>query len=148
MAFGVRGGLARGTGRGDQLQPLPALPERALVLILPPFFCPTGAVYRAWDAARWRPAAGKVEQSLEYLQRGRWGPLEEMLGNDLQPAAEQVQPQLAEIREALQHLGPVLLCGSGSTLSCWDVSFEEVQAIVEPWKCRCVSAVVTCESRS
>lgn len=148
VAFGVRGGLTRGTGRGDQLQLLSPLPERSLVLIFPPFFCPTGAVYRAWDAARWRPAAGKVAASLPYIESGRWGPLPEMLGNDLEPAAEQVQPVLAEIRQALQPLGPVLLCGSGSTMSCWDASLEAVQALVEPWKCRCVSALVTCVSRS
>lgn len=148
VAFGVRGGLARGIGRGDELQPLPPLPPRPLVLILPPFFCPTGAVYRAWDAARWRPAAGKVAASLPYVQKGVWGPLEEMLGNDLEPAAEQVQPQLAELRTALQGLGPVLLCGSGSTVSCWGGTLEQVQAAVEPWKCRCLAAQVTCVSRS
>ena len=148
VAFGVRGGLARGTGRGDQLQALPALPERPIVLILPPFFCPTGAVYRAWDAARWRPAEGKVAASLPFVQAGSWGPLNEMLGNDLEPAAEQVQPQLAEIRKALQHLGPVLLCGSGSTMSCWGGSLAEVEAVVKVWNCRCVAAHVTCVSRS
>lgn len=148
VAFGVRGGLARGTGRGDQLKPLPPLPARPLVLILPPFFCPTGAVYRAWDAARWRPAAGKVAASLPYVKSGAWGPLNETLGNDLEPAAEQVQPQLAEIRAALAHLGPVLLCGSGSTMSCWGGSAEEVQRVVRRWNCRCVPAQVTCVSRS
>lgn len=148
VSFGVRGGLARGTGRGDDLRPLPALPERSLVLILPPFFCPTGAVYRAWDSGRWRPAAGKVAASLPYIEKGEWGPLEEMLGNDLEPAAEQVQPQLAEMRDALRHLGPVLLCGSGSTVSCWGGTLDQVQAAVEPWGCRCVNAQVTCVSRS
>lgn len=148
VAFGVRGGLARGTGRGDQLQPLPPLPVRPLVLILPPFFCPTGAVYRAWDEARWRPAAGKVAASLPYLKQGVWGPLEAMLGNDLEPAAEQVQPQLAELRAALQGLGPVLLCGSGSTMSCWGGSLEQVQAALAGRNCRCVAAQVTCVSRS
>lgn len=148
VAFGVRGGLARGTGRGDQLQPLPPLPSRPLVLILPPFFCPTGAVYRAWDAARWRPAAGRVAASLPYVEQGAWAPLEAMLGNDLEPAAEQVQPQLAEMRAALQSVGTVLLCGSGSTVSCWGASLEQVQAAVAPWNCRCVPAQVTCLSRS
>ena len=148
VSFGVRGGLARGTGRGDDLQPLPALPLRSLVLILPPFFCPTGAVYRAWDSGRWRPAAGKVASSLPFIEKGEWGPLADMLGNDLEPAAEQVQPQLAEMRDALRHLGPVLLCGSGSTVSCWGGTLDQVQAVVEPWGCRCVNAQVTCVSRS
>lgn len=148
VAFGVRGGVARGTGRGDQLQPLPALPPRAITLILPPFFCPTGAVYRAWDAARWRPAAGKVASSLPHLERGQWPPLELLLGNDLEPAAEQVQPQLAEIRQALQPIGPTLLCGSGSTMSCWGGSLEQVEQAVAPWKCRCVAAQVTAMARA
>ncbi|MBS2038732.1 4-(cytidine 5'-diphospho)-2-C-methyl-D-erythritol kinase [bacterium] len=143
VAFGVRGGVARGTGRGDQLEPLPAPPPRPITLILPPFFCPTGAVYRAWDAARWRPAAGKVVASLPYLEKGQWPPLEVLLGNDLEPAAEQVQPQLAEIRQALQSVGPTLLCGSGSTMSCWAGTLEQVERAVAPWNCRCVPAHIT-----
>jgi 4-diphosphocytidyl-2-C-methyl-D-erythritol kinase len=148
VAFGVRGGVARGTGRGDQLQALPSLPPRAITLVLPPFFCPTGAVYRAWDAARYRPALGKVAASLPYLERGQWPPLELLLGNDLEPAAEQMQPQLAEIRQALQPIGPTLLCGSGSTLSCWGGTLEQILQAVAPWNCRCVAALVTGMARS
>lgn len=150
VAFGVRGGLARGTGRGDQLEALPVPPAHPLVLILPPFFCHTGAVYKAWDAGRWRPAQGKVQASLPFFQAGQWGPLTEILGNDLEPAAEAVQPQLAEIRQALVAggLGPVLLCGSGSTMSCWGGSLEEVTRAVAPWHCRTVAAQVTGVARS
>ncbi|MFN8606043.1 MAG: 4-(cytidine 5'-diphospho)-2-C-methyl-D-erythritol kinase [Vulcanimicrobiota bacterium] len=148
VAFGIRGGVARGTGRGDQLKPLPSLPARTITLILPPFFCPTGAVYRAWDESRWRPAAGKVAASLPYLERSQWPPLEILLGNDLEPAAEQVQPQLAEIRQALRPVGPTLLCGSGSTMSCWGGSLEQVQQAVAPWNCRCLAAQVSGTARS
>jgi len=150
VAFGVRGGLARGTGRGDQLESLPVPPVHPVVLILPPFFCPTGAVYKAWDGQRWRPARGKVQAWLPYLKAGRWGPLAEILGNDLEPAAETVQPQLAEIRQALvaRGLGPVLLCGSGSTMSCWGGSLKEVAQAVAPWSCRTLAAQVTGVARS
>lgn len=148
VAFGVLGGVARGTGKGDQLQPLPIPPSRKLLLILPPFFCPTGQVYKAWDAHRPRPAAGFSERLSAALPEGGW---EQWLGNDLEPAAALVQPQLAEIRQALldRGWGPVLLCGSGSTLSCWgQLEAASVTELVSGWGCRVVEACLTGECRS
>lgn len=150
VAFGVLGGVARGNGRGDQLTLVPVPQSRGLLLILPPFFCPTGEIYKAWDSLRSRPAAGKVERTLDYLQHRRWGPLDEMLGNDLEPAAFQVRPQLGEIAAALRQRGwgPVLLCGSGSTLSCWgNLNVAEVTEVVSAWGCRVVSAHLTGDRR-
>jgi 4-diphosphocytidyl-2-C-methyl-D-erythritol kinase len=150
VAFGVSGGVARGTGKGDQLTVLPAPPSRPILLICPPFFCPTGAVYQAWDISRPGPARGRVERLIGELQQQRWGPLEEILGNDLEAAAHQVQPQLADISTALRQRGwgPVLLCGSGSTLSCWgNLDVQEVTQVVSAWGCRVVATRVTGERR-
>ena len=131
VAFGVAGGCARGQGKGDQLTPLPAPQSRPLWLIIPPFPCPTGAVYRAWDDGRFRPAQGCTEAFLQ----GQW-----QLGNDLEPAAQRVAPGLLEIRRALQPLGQVLLCGSGSTLSLWsEVSASQLEAVLQPFGCKSVS---------
>jgi len=148
VAFGVLGGVARGQGRGDLLTPLPIPAPRAIHLIFPPFFCPTGPVYRAWDSGRFRPARGQVKQMLGQLPDGLWG---RHLGNDLEPAAERVQPQLREIRQALQSQGwgPVLLCGSGSTLSCWGgPSAPQLQDLLKPWGCEVLATRLSGASRN
>ncbi len=148
VAFGVCGGVARGTGRGDQLSALSASVSQPLLLILPPFFCPTGAVYKAWDVARPRPAEGCVERLVGGLGEPGWT---DFLGNDLEPAAWQVQPALAEISQALRMRGwgPVLLCGSGSTLSCWGhLDVDEVTEVVSAWGCRVVAAQLTGAARA
>lgn len=100
-------------GLGDRIARLEPV-RGAVVLIVPPFGCPTGAVYRAYDALGPRPlregeiahlaAAGRIDAGL--------------LFNDLIKAAEQVQPELAVLRESLRRAGAGAVCmsGSGSTL--------------------------------
>ena len=144
VAFGVRGGVARGRGRGDRLQPLPRPQPRPVMLVFPPFPCPTAEVYRAWRALRARPARGCTERLVQAVSQGHdYLP---HLGNDLAPAAEQVQPQLTEIRKLLEERGwgPVLLCGSGSTLSCWN-AFDpaEVERTLQPWNCKALLTQVS-----
>jgi 4-diphosphocytidyl-2-C-methyl-D-erythritol kinase len=95
VPFCVVGGRARVTGIGDVLTPLP-FEERAFTLLVPPFGVSTPAVYRAWDRLG-----------------GPSGPT----GNDLEPAALAVEPQLAEWRNRLGDATGAVprLAGSGST---------------------------------
>jgi len=95
VPFCLRGGRARVSGIGDELDPLPYV-ERTFTLATPPFGCSTAAVYRAWDALGGPTAAGP---------------------NDLEPAALRVEPGLARWRDRLGEAtgqAPVL-AGSGST---------------------------------
>jgi 4-diphosphocytidyl-2-C-methyl-D-erythritol kinase len=95
VPFCVRGGRARVSGMGDQVDPLPFV-ERTFTLVTPPFGCSTAAVYQAWDALGGPSAAGP---------------------NDLEPAALSVEPGLARWRDRLGNATsqvPVL-AGSGST---------------------------------
>ncbi len=139
VAYGVLGGVARGRGRGDELEPLPVPRSQTVHLILPPFACPTGDVYRAWDARPVPQAPGCSARLVAALQTDTPLALEH-LANDLESAAWQVQPALADITRALQSLGRVLLCGSGSTLSCWsEASTAEVEHRVRAWNCQVVT---------
>lgn len=90
-----------------------------VTLIFPPFGCDTGAVYRAFDSA-----LGAIGDD-EAAGPGRVRELADAgviradgLFNDLAPAAEKVEPRLADLRRALaEGLGrPVQVSGSGSTL--------------------------------
>ncbi len=95
VAFCLRGGRARVTGIGEILEPLP-FKAATYTLLTPPFGNSTPAVFRAWDDLG--------------------GPIGEH-GNDLEPAALKVAPELAHWREMLADATGQRprLAGSGST---------------------------------
>lgn len=105
------------TGLGDELRRLERVPGWA-VLILPPFGCPTGPVYRAFDAAV--PPRFRVDEVFALAEaaiaRGRLDG--SALFNDLARPAEAVAPDLAPLRRRVaERLGTsVHVTGSGSTL--------------------------------
>ena len=89
------GGRAWVTGVGQRVEPLP-FEDRRFTLLVPSFGVSTPAVYRMWDELGGPSAEGP---------------------NDLEPAALEVEPRLAEWRDRLGDatgLTPVL-AGSGST---------------------------------
>lgn len=117
VAFGLRGGFARGRRYGDELTQLELpeeLTERELILLVPDFGCPTPRVYRAWDQAPSRPASGSTERFLAKSGTARLAEIQ----NDLEPAACRLYPQLTELKEEMRQTGleAVTLSGSGSTL--------------------------------
>jgi 4-diphosphocytidyl-2C-methyl-D-erythritol kinase len=84
----------------------------ALVVAVPQFQLGTADVYRAWDEL-----GGPSSHRAVPLPRGLAGlGLPDELVNDLEPAAEHVEPRLRPFREALEALAdaPALLAGSGS----------------------------------
>jgi 4-diphosphocytidyl-2-C-methyl-D-erythritol kinase len=95
VAFCLRGGRARVTGIGEQLEPLEPL-QRTFTLYTPPLHCSTPVVYRRWDELG--------------------GPRGEH-GNDLEPAALSAYPELIEHRERFADATGQRprLAGSGST---------------------------------
>jgi 4-diphosphocytidyl-2-C-methyl-D-erythritol kinase len=93
----------------------PANPEPkglCLVVAVPPFSLATPAVYRAWDELG-APSSTRAVPLPDVLA----GPgLPDHLVNDLEPAAEHLEPRLRPFREALEAMAgaPALLAGSGS----------------------------------
>ena len=107
-----------GTGYGEVLAPAPALPELHAVLVNPRVACPTGAVYRAYDAG---PAACAELPPLPTA----WKTLDDLLPllaaarNDLEPPAAHLVPAVAETLAVVRaqpgcRLGR--LSGSGATV--------------------------------
>jgi 4-diphosphocytidyl-2-C-methyl-D-erythritol kinase len=98
VPFCLVGGRARVTGIGEEVEALPfrEVEGRPFTLVIPPFPVSTVEVYRAWD---------------------RLGGPVGLQGNDLEPAAVAVQPELARWRDRLgDATGETpLLAGSGST---------------------------------
>ena len=95
VPFCLVGGRARVQGIGELIEPLEHIP-RTLTLLIPPFGCSTPAVYRRWDE-----------------MGGPTG----VNGNDLEPAALEVEPLLDQYRRALEQATgqTARLAGSGST---------------------------------
>jgi 4-diphosphocytidyl-2-C-methyl-D-erythritol kinase len=111
VPFCIAGGTAWMRGRGEELDRLPPVGRLPLVVVVPPFGLSTKAVYQAWDglggvkAERTCPPPPAVE---DLLPGG--------LGNDLEPAAEAVEPRLRPFRHALEAIAgrPAVMAGSGS----------------------------------
>ena len=99
-------------GRGEVIEPIDDLAPLDLVVVAPPFACSTHAVYRAWDTL----GGPRSERSID-APPGVPGPFV----NDLEPAAETVEPRLAEFRRHLEAVveRPAWLCGSGSAYAAW-----------------------------
>ena len=98
VPFCLVGGRARVRGVGEVIEPLPFEPVegRAYTLIVPPLHVSTPEVYRAWD---------------------RLGGPTGASGNDLEPAALAVEPELARWRDRLGDATGEAprLAGSGGT---------------------------------
>ena len=116
------------SGLGDRIERVPTL-SWPLVLIFPPFGCPTGPVYKAYDRhpvpLREADIANMVRSM---LHAGRLDP--NQLFNDLAEPACVVQPRLREVMQQLRdHSGrTVHVTGSGSTLFILGASSEDHSA--------------------
>ena len=103
------------SGFGDIIGPAAAA-SGTINLVLPPFGCQTPAVYRAFDTMPPHPFQEDAARALA-LTGGEPGQWESSLFNDLAPAAEAVEPRLANMRKAIERAGRrVHMTGSGSTL--------------------------------
>lgn len=126
VPFFLTGGRARGTGRGDRIEPLPDGPDEALLLLIPPFPLATPEVFRALGAPALTP------ESAPSNIRGS-DPDEFPDRNDLEPAAESLRNELRELRRRLVAVGArgARLSGSGSTVFGVFGSADEAEAAAE-----------------
>jgi 4-diphosphocytidyl-2-C-methyl-D-erythritol kinase len=111
VPFCVRGGAAWMRGRGELLEPVKVPQRIGFLLAIPPFRLSTPDVY-----ARWDELGGPEAQRVVTAPRQLAG-LATELANDLEPAAEAVEPRLRTFRQALEAAagGPALMAGSGSS---------------------------------
>ena len=121
VAFPLTGGTALGQGRGEQLTPVLATGEYHWVFAMADYGISAGAAYRELDRMRAGDEAPKPisspDELLDALRAGDSGRLADSLGNDLQPAALSLHPELHEVLDAGAELGALagIVCGSGPT---------------------------------
>ena len=108
-------------GRGEIIDPVPDRRSRSVVLIVVP---PFSIVDRRRSTGRGTSSAGPGATRARRAPPAAVAGLVDELVNDLEPAAEQVEPRLAAFRDALEAAAgaPALLAGSGS--ACW-IPFED-----------------------
>ena len=107
----VRGAPVMMRGRGERVDPVELAGELHVVVATPPYPLATPSVFRAWDTLsepqprRSVPAPSAAAHVVDELT------------NDLEPAAELVEPRLEGFRRALERVAevPAMLAGSGSS---------------------------------
>lgn len=107
VPFCLVGGRARVTGIGEVVDPLPHV-DRVVTLVIPPIEVSTPGVYRAWDDL---------------------GGPSGSAGNDLEPAALHLVPELAVWRDRIGEAAGArpVLAGSGAT---WFVPGDHAVALM------------------
>jgi 4-diphosphocytidyl-2-C-methyl-D-erythritol kinase len=123
------------TGSGEDFRPVSALPFAA-VLVNPLIPLPTANVYRQFDrmdlGVELSPSAPPLWTNTEAALR-----VIATLGNDLEPAARALLPELDDIAALMRNDARVLhagLSGSGATMFALVQRVEDAEALAETWQ--------------
>jgi 4-diphosphocytidyl-2-C-methyl-D-erythritol kinase len=111
VPFCRAGGTAWMRGRGEIIEAIdPAPTGYQVIVVVPPFGAATRAVYGRWDELGAPAARRRIEPPAPVR------PYTDALFNDLEPAAEEVEPRLRPWRENLEAVAgrPAVMAGSGS----------------------------------
>ena len=147
VPFFLRGGLARGTGRGERLRHLKPLPERGVWIGVPPLHLSTARVYARFDRFSLTSANSPftMRPVLEALRSGSPGGV---FRNDLEQPVFEQYPRLREVTRELQVRGALMagLSGSGSALFAMFASAGDLQRKLADWTCPDGWTVFTCRT--
>lgn len=118
VPFFLTGGTALGTGRGDEIEPLPDAPKSSFLIVSPRVKISTAEAFKSLGA----PALTKDFAPVNLLvSRGEpkfFRSLLEGLVNDFEPAIFELHPEVRRAHSALVEAGAsaALLSGSGSSV--------------------------------
>ncbi len=117
VPFCLRGGTALGTGLGDEIRALPCARTLWWVIGIPGTPLSTPAVYGRYDRLP-APARGEIEEVVDGLVTGSLGQVAGGMFNHLEPAAFDLLPELAGMKEAMLGAGAIgsVMTGSGSAI--------------------------------
>ena len=117
VPFCLCGGLARVSGIGENIEPIPGAPEIPLVLVTPGGGLSTADVFRAWDAG-YPPVELDTRTLAEAVTRRDLPAVDRLNANALTAPAVALMPEIGEAMDRMRALGAeaVLMTGSGSTV--------------------------------
>jgi 4-diphosphocytidyl-2-C-methyl-D-erythritol kinase len=127
VPFFIDGGTALGTGRGDEIQPLPEVPASAVLVVMPPFGVPTADAYRWVDDAA---ATGAPTQRIGAwpTETAHWPDWLGRCRNDFEPVIAFRHEEVGEAIAKLKTAGAPLAGLSGSGAALFGVFAREVEA--------------------
>lgn len=117
VAFCVRGGTQRATGRGEIVQPLSANPNLQLVIFKPDFGVSTAQVYKSFDLNKCGFRVD-IDTLCSALERDNLPAIIAAMGNELESVTLTMYPLIAEIKLRMLTLGAnyALMSGSGPSV--------------------------------
>ncbi len=144
------GGTQGATGRGEQLFPLPPVPETWCVLVHPPIQVSTAAVYNSPRLLRntEQPSAGRTrtfQRALDALRAGDWA---QAVFNRMESPVFELHPGLETLKCRLRETGCVAaaMSGSGPTVFGICTSRERAERAAEALAPHATSVVKTVDS--
>ncbi len=117
------------SGLGDTLTPAPT-PGGHLVLVIPPFGCPTGQVFAAFDQIP--EASYRLDEAHLVRRAAKHGPNHHgAQANDLAVAAQTVEPRLTQLLDAMQRCValPPHVTGAGAVCFVYAESANHAQRL-------------------
>jgi 4-diphosphocytidyl-2-C-methyl-D-erythritol kinase len=107
--------LTVGRGRGERLEPVPALPPADMVLVSPPVHVPTAWAYAELSARR--EGRGDRPRRHHAVAPTSWEDVKSWAHNDFQALVSERYPEVARSLAALSSAGAdlAMMSGSGST---------------------------------
>lgn len=108
------GGLARLTGRGEEVERLPLTPEMNFLLLTPPEGVSTRDCYAAYDELALSPQKPRTERCIEALLGMGVGEASKLFGNDLYEPARTLNPEVELALKELKSFSPSGACMTGS----------------------------------
>ena len=138
VPFGLYGGVALGTGRGDLIEPLKAAPGPYYwTFALQDEGLSTAAVFKHFDATVQAPPAADMppEQLLAALEAGDVAEVSRHIRNDLQATAIDLRPELGQLIDLAERAGALvaMVSGSGPTVAALSASRAAAERVALCW---------------
>ena len=138
VPFGLYGGVALGTGRGDLIEPLKAAPgPYRWTFALQDKGLSTAAVFKHFDATVQAPPEADMppEQLLAALEVGDVTQVSRHIRNDLQATAIELRPELGQLIDLAKKAGALtaMVSGSGPTVAALSASRAVAERVALCW---------------
>lgn len=138
VPFGLYGGVALGTGRGDLIEPLKAAPGPYYwTFALQDKGLSTAAVFKHFDATVQAPTVADMppEQLLAALEAGDVVEVSRHIRNDLQATAINLRPELGQLIDLAKKAGALaaMVSGSGPTVAALSSSRAAAERVALCW---------------
>ena len=144
VPFCLVGGTMLAEGVGEQLSPLPDMPDCGIVVCKPNFSVATKKAYELFDAyaAQPEPGAGQMKQA---LAQGDLQGLCDGIFNSLEAPVAAEYPAIGELVQKLQQLGAMGARMTGSGAACFGIwpTVKDAEAAAAQMRKLCPTVFVT-----